>query len=336
VTLKGNEIVNIPIYGKPENVQKNIDNLFQFLIDDINNDSNFIISELIKLNFQAPQIDAIKVNMINYINNYKVEFSSPIFTKINEIVQQQQNMIMLLRQINLIVEPTSIVPPLQPTTFDGKIPSVGIPIIYNTKPTEDVANTSGPSQFENTYDELSHDYGKVLNSLKSFYLDILVGESSTDSNMVFILSGGSKYNEENGTFPNISDKIASPEDQHMFMILSNVFNNSDDLDVFIDSCLLNISGNTGRLSRRLKKICETFAGNVEVELKEEIKLVEKLKNEEGYNLYLNETDYEKGKVREFTYSTEVIDEYIEEQQNRVKELYNGVGGDKWNNVVKLT
>ncbi len=51
VTLKGNEIVNIPIYGKPENVQKNIDNLFQFLIDDINNDSNFIISELIKLNF---------------------------------------------------------------------------------------------------------------------------------------------------------------------------------------------------------------------------------------------------------------------------------------------
>ena len=122
----------------------------------------------------------------------------------------------------------------------------------------------------------------------------------------------------------------------MFMILSNVFNNSDDLDVFIDSCLLNISGNTGRLSRRLKKICKTFAGNVEIELKEEIKLVEKLKNEEGYNLYLNETDYEKGKVREFTYSTEVIDEYIEEQQNRVKELYNGVGGDKWNNVVKLT
>ena len=58
--------------------------------------------------------------------------------------------------------------------------------------------------------------------------------------------------------------------------------------------------------------------------------------EEVYNLYLNETDYEKGKVREFTYSTEVIDEYIEEQQNRVKELYNGVGGDKWNNVVKLT
>jgi hypothetical protein len=202
--------------------------------------------------------------MINYINNYKVEFSSPIFTKINEMVQQQQNMIMLLRQINLIVEPTSAVTPLEATTFDGKIPSVGIPIIYNTKPTENVANTSGPSQPENTYDELSNDYSKVLNSLKSFYLDILVGEGSTDSNMVFILSGGSKYDEENGTFPNISDKIASPQDQHMFMILSNVFNNSDDLDVFIDSCLLNISGNTGRLSRRLKKICKRFASDVEV------------------------------------------------------------------------
>ena len=336
VTLKDNEILNIPIYGKPENVQKNIDNLFQFLIDDINDDSNFIISELGKLNFQAPQIDAVKVNMINYINNYKVEFSSPIFTKINEMVQQQQNMIMLLRQINLIVEPTSAVTPLEATTFDGKIPSVGIPIIYNTKPTENVANTSGPSQPENTYDELSNDYSKVLNSLKSFYLDILVGEGSTDSNMVFILSGGSKYDEENGTFPNISDKIAFPEDQHMFMILSNVFNNSDDLDVFIDSCLLNISGNTGRLSRRLKKICKRFASDVEVELKKEIKLVEKLKNEETYNLYLNETDYEKGKVREFTYSTEVINQYIEEQQTRVKELYSGVGGDKWNNVVKLT
>ncbi|MDB0072866.1 hypothetical protein OAA60_01230 [Porticoccaceae bacterium] len=333
--IKGNgkipESIEVDIYGKPENTQKNIDNLFEFLINDIKftdngPPTNYIITNLEGLGFSVSVMNEVTNNMVNYVNDYKVEFSSPIFTKINEITEQQQNMVQTLREVNLISQ-----------KFDGKIPSAGIPFIYNTVGTDNVdSSTPAEQSIENTFDELSYDYKEVLNQLNLFYRDLLVGEDTTNRNMEFITLNGSNYDAENGLFSNQSEKILNPADQHMFMVLSNVFNNSDKLDNFIDFVISGRLSKMGKLKRNFRKFCESFSVKVKDELKEEQKLITKFKEEPKYQEVIKESVYVKGKTREFDYSTVVIPTKIEQQQKDIQELYKGVGGDKWDGVVKLT
>jgi hypothetical protein len=324
----------VKIYGKPENTQTNIDNLFKFLIDDIqkpiDNNENFIIKGLREKKFSYSKISSVQTNMVNYINGYKVTFSSPIFTKINEITEQQQNMIQTLRQINLISK-----------KFDGKIPKPGIPIIYNTTSTDKVDNSSDQPVPENTFQEMVSDYGKVLKGLNQFYKEYLSGvNTASPIEERFITEDGSDYNEADGTFNWVSDsKINNfkiPENQHMFLILSNVFNNNDKLEMFNEAVISKPINEDGKLKKVFRGLCDEFADIVKDELNAEKKLIDGFKVDEAYVQFMSEPDYVKGKVREFNYSTVVVASEIENQQIQVKELYTGVGGDKWDGVVKLT
>ena len=49
--LGDGEKASLKIYGKPEGVQENIDKLFDMLITDINNETNFIINNYIIILF---------------------------------------------------------------------------------------------------------------------------------------------------------------------------------------------------------------------------------------------------------------------------------------------
>ena len=263
-------------------------------------------------------------NMVNYVNDYKVEFSSPIFTKINEITEQQQNMVQVLREINLISK-----------KFDGKIPESGIPIIYNTTSTDKVDNSS--TSAENTFQELCDDYKKVLLAFNQFYEELLCNKNSTSSDEPFITEDGSNYDEDTGTFNWVGN--AENDDlvnQHMFLILSNVFNNEDKLEIFNDAVITAPINKNGRLKRIFRRLCNEFADIVKEELGEEQKLIEDFKSLQSYTSFVNNSDgVIEGKVREFDYSTVVIAADISQQQTLLKELYRPAGGDKWDSVVKF-
>ena len=316
------------IYGKPEKTQENIDNLFQFLINDIeepySSNKNFIIKGLVDKNISEGDVKSVQTNMVNYINSYRATFSSPIFTKINEITEQQQNMVQVLREINLISK-----------KFDGKIPESGIPIIYNTTSTDKVDNSS--TSAENTFQELCDDYKKVLLAFNQFYEELLCNINSTSSDKPFITEDGSNYDEDTGTFNWVGN--AENDDlvnQHMFLILSNVFNNEDKLEIFNDAVITAPINKNGRLKRIFRRLCNEFADIVKEELGEEQKLIENFKSLPSYTSFINNSDgVIEGKVREFDYSTVVIAADISQQQTLLKELYRPAGGDKWDSVVKF-
>jgi hypothetical protein len=316
------------IYGKPEKTQENIDNLFQFLINDIeepySSNKNFIIKGLVDKNISEGDVKSVQTNMVNYINSYRATFSSPIFTKINEITEQQQNMVQVLREINLISK-----------KFDGKIPESGIPIIYNTTSTDKVDNSS--TSAENTFQELCDDYKKVLLAFNQFYEELLANKNSTSSDEPFITEDGSNYDEDTGTFNWVGN--AENDDlvnQHMFLILSNVFNNEDKLEIFNDAVITAPINKNGRLKRIFRRLCNEFADIVKEELGEEQKLIENFKSLPSYTSFINNSDgVIEGKVREFDYSTVVIAADISQQQTLLKELYRPAGGDKWDSVVKF-
>lgn len=327
-----NPDIEVKIYGKPEKTQGNIDNLFQFLIDDINtpivNNENFIIKELNEKEFSPSDIESVQTNIVNYINEERPEFSSPIFTKINEITEQQQNMIQTLRQINLILR-----------EFDGKIPESGTPIIYNTSGTDKVDGSSLSPVPESTFNELSDDYKVSLKSLNQFYTEFLSNENTTLSvNKRFITIDGSDYDETEGTFNYLSEKleIKKKENQHMFLVLSDVFNDKDKLEIFNERVIKDNLSRNGRLKRNFRKICNDFADIVKDELNAEQKFIGDFKASAAYTNFISKPDYTKGKTREFDYTTVVFAAGIEQQQKDLKELYTGIGGDKWDGVVKLT
>jgi hypothetical protein len=115
-----------------------------------------------------------------------------------------------------------------------------------------------------------------------------------------------------------------------------VFNNNDKLEMFNEAVISKPINEDGKLKKVFRGLCDEFADIVKDELNAEKKLIDGFKVDEAYVQFMSEPDYVKGKVREFNYSTVVVASEIENQQIQVKELYTGVGGDKWDGVVKLT
>jgi hypothetical protein len=95
---------NVYLFGKPKNVQTNINKIFESLIDDIKNGNEGFITFLNKpsLNFTAKLLRVVKSNYIDYIKNKSTTFQNSLFTTIQDITNFQQQYIGTLGRLNTI------------------------------------------------------------------------------------------------------------------------------------------------------------------------------------------------------------------------------------------
>ena len=306
----------IQIYGKSNNIEKKTDELFIKLIDDIEADNptnnNFIIKKLVDMKFTNNIIQTVKTNLKNYITNYKNDFTSGIFTTMQELTTQQQNMIQYFRQVNLI-----------DTLTDGKIKDNSTPVVYNLSGTTEVDSKSKgknyPTPPTNTYEELWMDYRLVGNNLKNF-------NSYLENNKI-ITTKTSPYNEIGGFTPFSNDSdLTIIENKRMFMVLAQIFNDKNKLTEFENTIIdaqLSIVKTPHNLKNKFNKICNSFQDIVQKELNDEKKFFTKLKKKKEYTDFVNTPVYSSDKLRKFSYTTVVNSSINEQQKSDILLLYKG-------------
>jgi hypothetical protein len=153
------------LFGKPNNIEKQIDKIFNTLSSDIDdNTEGFIqyISDPSK-NFSTKTIRQLKTNYVNVVKNKKGEFQNAITTISQSMVNVQQNYINTIGRINTITYPSVI-----NTGTDGYQQKNGNIISYVTIPTTSVDSNSSPAT--NTLQELTNDIKKVKTNIDEFNL----------------------------------------------------------------------------------------------------------------------------------------------------------------------
>jgi outer membrane protein OmpA-like peptidoglycan-associated protein len=308
---------NVKIFGKPENVEDKIDDLFVELINDVNSDTNYLIKNLIGFNFSEKIIRDVKSNIINYINEYKNEFSNNIFGIINEIVLKEQSLVQNLRKINLITE-----------KIDGKILNTGMPLVYNITETDQV-DTSSIANYNNTFEEIKGDYESEVTKINDYY-NLIISKN-------IITEFGSNYGNIPGDFTSFTTQISTIEDKRMFMALSKIFNNNDNLENFISTILSGNVRSNIRLRQKFRKICNDFSNKVKSEINNERTFINGVIDDNLIKDYLNKSSYVRGKKRIFNYTTEIENNNTINQE-KIKNLYSTLNvnnNNTWNGKIKF-
>ena len=153
----------VVLFGKPNNIEKRFDKIFENLIDDIKDGDEGLIEYMSTddNNFSRKVIRQLKENYVNYIKNKRSVFENAI-TKINqEIVTTEQSYIQTLGRLNIISFPAT-----NDNGTDGYQTKSGPVRVYNLSGTTEVSPTANGAQ--NTFIELEQDIVKIENGIKQF------------------------------------------------------------------------------------------------------------------------------------------------------------------------
>jgi hypothetical protein len=283
-----------------------------------------LIVELIKLNFTDVNIQTVKTNLNNYINNLKSEFSSGIFSSMQELTTQEENMVQYFRQVNLVN-----------TKTDGLITDKGVPRVYNLSGTTEV-NKPSSGQLSDTNVEMWGDYQDMGNKLISF------DELMKDSNVTIIPPSLNVTEPGDFILRKSQTFFVSIENKRMFMVLARIFSDKNKLTDFenkiISGDLKNVK-DPYNLSNKFNKICNNFLDMVNTELKAEEKFYIDFKKSKGYKPFITQDVYNKGKLRKFNYTTVPNPSTNTKQSSDVLNLYknntNNQDKQTWTDKVKF-
>ncbi len=159
---KGSTVPTV-LFGKPNNVEKRFDDIFNELVVNIAaKQEGFIkyISEP-QRNFSTRLINTVKDNYVNYVNNKKGVFQSAITKITQDIVNQQQSYVQTLARVNTL--PFNSVPNTGTDGFQLKNGNVKVYVISGTS---DVSYSS--IGVTNTLDELVDDIRTVKRNIFEF------------------------------------------------------------------------------------------------------------------------------------------------------------------------
>ena len=297
----------VTIFGKSV-FESKIDELFTKTIEDIDNDTNFIIVGLLGDNFNEATIRDVKSNLKKYITDYKTDFSLGVNSIVSNVVQQQVDMVQVFRKINYV------------TTFSDGVIIDSKPKVYSVSATTEISALSVPEPID-TYDELWRDYQTVGDNINRFYQFLITNEIIYQD-----------YNEPGDFLPTSSVFVEDDlSGKRFFMIMAQIFNNRDKFNQFNDIVITNtMDKSTSGLKRKYNKIVDNFRDKVKEELDAEEKVYKEVKKDEVYLDYLVvENLYKKGKTRKFTYTTVPNSSTNELQTTDLLLLYQGNNnGDK--------
>ncbi len=307
-TTTGNEV---KIFGSVngEYLNNGLRDVYDYIIRDIvDNETNPIIEELFKdTRITSDDRRTIKYNMSEYITNMVSNFSTSLFSTIQEIVLNEQDFIQNIRKINFVVDKS-----------DGKLLSGNMTRIYNLTPTNEVSQktTSGVATPTNTYEELVSDYTKFNTYLNGF--DSFLTNKGIVTNTYEPIGG---FVSKNKNF------INTEPNKRFFMFMSRILQDKNKRNDFIKSVIkgdLTKSKTPVNLLNEFTKVIENLSNQYDKELIEEEKIFKELRKDKDYKSYINGVEeqlYPKGKVRKFTYTTVPDQSKIDQQRKYILDLY---------------
>jgi hypothetical protein len=301
------------IFGKPQNIEEKITELFDGVISDINGGTNPILSTLSQTTYSANVIRDVKKNMVDYVTNLKSDTSSGLFKLIQTIVDFEQNYVQIIRKLNYVN-----------TNSDGKILADGSAYVFNLSATTEVNSSS--TGVANTYIELTNDAKIVASDLTQFLVDLQTAGIDTTT------YGG------NGIFDAV--KLTTPEDKRFYMVMSQIFTDSSKLTSFINSIitgdLANVT-NPSPLKDKFNSATYSIASIYQTEFTEEKKKINDFITGSVYTKYKTYTPYSKGKTRKFTYNTQpaATDTQKKELQNLYKPTNVNTDADSFLGKIKF-
>lgn len=279
-----NNSTQIEIYGKPHGWELTIDGEISKLLADIDNDTNPITSYLKKFYKKTNDfpIRDVKSNMKKYILSLSDNFKNGITTILQEVVIEQQNYVQNIRKLNVISE-----------KIDGKILDTNLPRVYG------IVETNQNNNLPNTYDELITDYTKLKPATEQF--------NELLSNSKYQVAFGNSTFTDNGDYRVLNTKnLNTIEEKRSFLIMSRIFSDKNKKIDFINFVIKGDLTKDKKLKNKFENIVEDLSKIYEKELKDEVLIFEKLKNDNEFKNLTQGIDnvlYNKGKVRKFEYST---------------------------------
>jgi hypothetical protein len=151
--------LDVSLYGKPQNTQTYVNDVFKQLLEDISDDNLDIFTSP---EFKNPIITTaqkrlFKKNYTNYVQTYRTTFLNSLTTPVNTLSSIQQDYVFNIDRMNFITSGSSF-------SYDGKLNSKNIAILYSISGTpEDVNGTTIDS-----LTSLRNDYISIGNSNNSF------------------------------------------------------------------------------------------------------------------------------------------------------------------------
>jgi outer membrane protein OmpA-like peptidoglycan-associated protein len=312
------------IYGKPQITDT--DTIFKDVITGIESGANSIITKLTDENIGNNEVTIVKQNMVQYVKNMQSDFNSGLTLIINDITSQENDLLLLVRQLNLVSNDKT----------DGKIEDGLTPKIYNLTGSTESGDVSALSQTitpvpTNTYDELKYDYKKVNKGLDDFIKVLKTDFKYKDHTIIstFELGSGEQFKPF---------KLKQDVDQSFFMIMARIFTDTNKFNQFRDYVISPQIKSNKKLTKNFDKACEELIKDYGKELEEEIKLFDKFKKSDTYKKYTTGIEkilYPKGKVRRFYFSTVKDESTQATQEQTLKNIYGNVDYGNVNDKEKF-
>ena len=339
------------LYGKPQNIEKRINEYFSDYTGKIQSGDNSFIDylESPEFNFSNKLIRAVKNNYKAYITNKQSSFYNPITVSVQEVVNQEQNFIQLLTRLNVMYLTSN------PNVVDGYALANGNIKVFQCTATADVDPSSTPTP-ANTFFEMQQDITTVANSLKDF--KTLIQKEITFPSSGGDLTGSLVTNGTGNQAISIYEPFTTAEDPSggdfweafdetnkiAYLIMSNVISNDKTYQDFKNAIINDIVKNrelSGDGNTELSSVFDKYWLNVakpifQKETTAAKTFIEKFEKDTAKN-FVKYTPYKKDKPRKFTFTQQLNPPTPE--KDAIKQLGMKVNLDNskttWNNKIKL-
>jgi uncharacterized membrane-anchored protein YhcB (DUF1043 family) len=276
------------IYGKPNDVERNIGKVFSKIEDNIDNDLDPIIKVIKDAGFSDSLLKKMKKNYKKFIKEIEGDYSTNILNEIQTITIKQQNYAQFYRKLNFIENGTT-----STNGYDGKILSNGKVEIYEISST----TLSSPSVYVNTLDEIRGDYNKVSNDTTNFY-NLLKNDKFK------VEEKGFDPSTVTYTLNEVYEYITDQYTKLLYFGLSKMFLDKNKLEEFKKALVEGgIAGTSSPsvITQKIDEITSELVTIMEKQHSTEMKMIEGFINDPSYQKYKKYTEVTKGKQRAFTY-----------------------------------
>ena len=246
------------LFGKPNNLEKRVDEIFGQLIKDIKNEDEGFIDFISKQNFTNRLVNQLQENYSNFVNNKRGSFQSAITNITNGMVNVQQNYIGYIGRINTI---TYNLPSNLNTGTDGYQTADGKINSYIISGTTEI--DPGSTNVTNTLDELKEDVKKINSDITEFNTIVCSANTFTSNSKSYtgrlVFGPEYKFNTKEIFDPFNTDDFKDLTFRRVYMIVSNDVVDSKKYESFKNALIANILSNTALLTKGgNKKIGDVF------------------------------------------------------------------------------
>lgn len=287
---------NVPIYGKPKNVEKRVQSLIKAASKDVNQDENPIVKNIKgnqSLNNSSAAIRDLKAKLLESISPRETEINELIVTPINDLVAFQENYNYVFRKFDLLS-----------TNVDGIKIENGDYKVYTLNPSGTTEENGVLTDLYDVYIKnvgLSlQDYGILINKKN------IVNESYDDNNDVFI---------------DTNSKITTDEDKRFYMVMSSILLDEPKYNSFVDSLITQKIKDTAGMESAIRTACSEFKKLSKEQHDYEVANFKEFEESSEYKKYTTfKIDEFNAKV---SYSTDNIGNNIQKKK-RIKDLYSNI------------